>query len=145
MEKFARLMGVPFEFQVVSGVHKVGGAQEGGFQSPGRRVVVAVNLIGALRRVNIDERSDFLRVIHQLKPKVVTVVEEEADFTSNKDVFVMCFEECLRFYGVFFEMLEESFGVTSDGGGGGGGGAGGNGSEYCCCERREKGDNGVRD
>ncbi|KAH7681237.1 Transcription factor GRAS domain-containing protein [Dioscorea alata] len=155
MEKFARLMGVPFEFQVVSGFTRLGELKKEDF-SLREDEVVAINLIGALRRVNIDERSDFLRMIHQLKPKVVTVVEEEADFTSNKDVFVMCFEECLRFYGVFFEMLQESFGVSTsnerlmlerecsrsilsvlacEGDGGGGGGNG----EYYYCERREKG------
>ncbi|KAJ0973031.1 hypothetical protein J5N97_020990 [Dioscorea zingiberensis] len=113
MEKFARLMGVPFEFNVVSGFSRLGELKEEDF---GLRddEAVTVNCIGALRRVGVIERSEFLRMLHRLRPKVVTVVEEEADFTSNMDEFTICSEECLRFYSIFFEMLEESFVPTSN-------------------------------
>ncbi|KAG6534622.1 hypothetical protein ZIOFF_008525 [Zingiber officinale] len=42
------------------------------------------------------------------KSRVLTVVEDEADFGE----FMESFEECLRFYGSYFEMLEESFPAT---------------------------------
>ncbi|KAJ0977135.1 hypothetical protein J5N97_012609 [Dioscorea zingiberensis] len=114
MEKFARLMGVPFEFQAVNcGFSRLGELKREDFALR-EDEAVAVNCVGALRSVGIKDRNGFLRVIHGLRPKVVTVVEEEADFTSNKDVYIMCFEECLRFYGTFFEMLEESFVATSN-------------------------------
>ncbi|KAG1331282.1 protein SHORT-ROOT [Cocos nucifera] len=113
MEKFARLMGVPFEFQVVRVASQLGELKE---EDLGLREdeAVAVNCIGALRRVGVEERGDFMRMLCNLRPKVVTVVEEEADFTSTRSEYVKCFEECLRFYGVFFEMLEESFAPTSN-------------------------------
>lgn len=113
MEKFARLMGVPFELNVISGLSHLGeltkellGVQEG--------EAIAVNCVGALRRVQVEEREGVIRMFKSLSPKVVTVVEEEADFVSSGDDFVKCFEECLRFYTLYFEMLEESFPMTSN-------------------------------
>ncbi|XP_010912883.3 protein SHORT-ROOT [Elaeis guineensis] len=113
MEKFARLMGVPFELQVVRVASQLGELKE---EDLGLREdeAVAVNCIGALRRVGVEERGDFIRMLCNLRPRVVTVVEEEADFTSTRSEYVKCFEECLRFYTVFFEMLEESFAPTSN-------------------------------
>ncbi|KAF2300301.1 hypothetical protein GH714_011520 [Hevea brasiliensis] len=152
MEKFARLMGVPFEINVISGLNNLSELnQEGlGVQED---EAIAINCIGALRTVEIEERSSLIRMFQSLNPRVVTVVEEEADFTSSRYEFVKCFEECLRYYTLYFEMLEESFAPTSnerlmlerecsrsivrvlacdheenDGGGGGGE-----------CERRERG------
>ncbi|KAF5742746.1 GRAS family transcription factor [Tripterygium wilfordii] len=110
MEKFARLMGVPFEFNVVSGLNHF--TKEGlGVQDD---EAIAVNCIGALRRVEVEERVALIQFFQSLKPKAVTIVEEEADFTSTRYDFVKCFEECLRFYTLYFEMLEESFAPTSN-------------------------------
>lgn len=113
MEKFARLMGVPFEFNVINDLNRLGeltkeaiGVQED--------EAIAVNCIGALRTVEFDKRGDVIRILHSLNPRVVTVVEEEADFSSTKNNFIKCFEECLRFYTIYFEMLEESFVPTSN-------------------------------
>ncbi|EHA8589926.1 putative protein SHORT-ROOT 1 [Cocos nucifera] len=113
MEKFARLMGVPFEFQVVRVATRLGELKEEdlGLQED---EAVAVNCVGALRRVGVEERNDFLHMLCSIQPKVVTVVEEEVDLTSSRSEFVKCFKECLRFYGVFFEMLEESFAPSSN-------------------------------
>ncbi|XP_010242738.1 PREDICTED: protein SHORT-ROOT-like [Nelumbo nucifera] len=113
MEKFARLMGVPFEFHVVSELYRLAELtkEELGVQDD---EAVAVNCIGALRRINVKDRDAVVHMLHTLGPKVVTVVEEEADFTSSMDDFVKCFDECLRFYALFFEMLEESFLPTSN-------------------------------
>lgn len=113
MEKFARLMGVPFEFTVMTGLNRLGeltkealGVQED--------EAVAINCIGALRRVDVEERRGVIQMIQSLRPKVVTIVEEEADFSSSGDDFVKCFEECLRFYTIYFDMLGESFAPTSN-------------------------------
>ncbi|KAL2506260.1 Protein SHORT-ROOT [Abeliophyllum distichum] len=113
MEKFARLMGVPFEFRVMSGLNFLGeltkdslGVQED--------EAIAVNCIGAFRRVDVEERRDFIQMIQSLRPKVVTVVEEEADFSSSRNDFVKCFDECIRFYTIYFDMLEQSFAPTSN-------------------------------
>ncbi|KAF5728807.1 GRAS family transcription factor [Tripterygium wilfordii] len=110
MEKFARLMGVPFEFNVVSGLDHFT-KESLGVQDD---EAIAVNCIGALRRVEVEERVALIQLFQSLKPKVVTIVEEEADFTSTRHDFVKCFEECLRFFTLYFEMLEESFVPTSN-------------------------------
>ncbi|KAM1037067.1 hypothetical protein ACFX13_032660 [Malus domestica] len=115
MEKFARLMGVPFEINVISGLNNLGELtkEDLGVQED---EAVAVNCIGALRRVEVEERGAVIRMFQSLRPRVVTVVEEEADLFSssvNHD-FVKCFEECLRFYTLYFDMLEESFVPTSN-------------------------------
>ncbi|KAJ8755253.1 hypothetical protein K2173_019051 [Erythroxylum novogranatense] len=108
MEKFARLMGVPFEFNVISGLNNLGELTKEGLGVQ-EDEAIAINCIGALRRVEVDERSQVIRMFQSLTPRVVTVVEEEADFTSSRYDFIQCFEECLRYYTLYFEMLEESF------------------------------------
>ncbi|KAL4291244.1 hypothetical protein GQ457_14G000730 [Hibiscus cannabinus] len=113
MEKFARLMGVPFEFNVISGLNHLGELTK---EALGvlEDEAIAVNCIGALRRVAVEERAAVIQMFRSLGPKVVTVVEEEADFSSTRYDFVKCFEECLRFYTCYFEMLEECFTATSN-------------------------------
>lgn len=113
MEKFARLMGVPFEFTVITGLDRLGKLTKEDLSIRDGEAV-AVNCVGALRKADAGERGDLIRMIKSLNPKVVTVVEEEADFSSTGDDFVKCFEECLRFYTVYFDMLEESFAPTSN-------------------------------
>ncbi|KAK7272005.1 hypothetical protein RJT34_28327 [Clitoria ternatea] len=113
MEKFARLMGVPFQFNVISGgLNLINLTKEGlGVEED---EAIAVNCVGSLRRVEVEEREGLIRLFKTLGPKVVTIVEEEADFCSSRDDFVKCFEECLKFYTLYFEMLEESFPPTSN-------------------------------
>ncbi|KAK8970915.1 Protein SHORT-ROOT [Platanthera guangdongensis] len=113
MEKFARLMGVPFEFNVIGINSNLSELREEEF-GVREDEAVAVNCVGALRRVGFQRREEFVQMIRSLRPRVVTIVEEEADFSSNREDFFGCFEECLRFYGMFFEMLEESFAPTSN-------------------------------
>ncbi|GFQ06727.1 protein short-root [Phtheirospermum japonicum] len=112
IEKFARLMGVPFEFAVIN-YGKLGELTKEGL-GVREDEALAVNCVGALTRVNVEERSSVIRMICSLRPKVVTIVEEEADFSSSRVDFGKCFEECLRFYTIYFDMLEGSFGVTSN-------------------------------
>ncbi|CAL9179391.1 unnamed protein product [Musa hybrid cultivar] len=113
MVKFARLMGVPFEFRVVSIASTLGQLTE---EELGLRKdeAVVVNCVGALRRVRVEERDAFMRMLCALRPRVVTVVEEEADFTTSKGDLVACFEQCVKFYSIFLGMLEESFSPTSN-------------------------------
>ncbi|XP_059632937.1 protein SHORT-ROOT-like [Cornus florida] len=113
MKKFARLMGVPFEFNVISGLNRLEELTKEGLGVQ-EDEAVAVNCIGALRRVEVEERGAMIRMLQSLQPRVVTVVEEEADFSSTRNEFVKCFEECFRFYTLYFEMLEESFVPTSN-------------------------------
>ncbi|KVH88048.1 protein SHORT-ROOT-like [Cynara cardunculus var. scolymus] len=115
MDKFAHLMGVPFEFKVIctKSNQTLGQLTK---EELGVEVneTIAVNCIGGLTRVEVEERGDVIKLFSSLKPRVVTIVEEEADFTSTRSDFINCFAECLRFYTLYFEMLEESFTPTSN-------------------------------
>ncbi|KAL3506771.1 hypothetical protein ACH5RR_032153 [Cinchona calisaya] len=113
MEKFARLMGVPFEFNLISGLNHLGGLTKESLNIQDDEAV-AINCIGALRRVRVEERNAIIGMFQSFRPRVVTIVEEEADFSSSKTDFVKCFEECLRYTTLYFEMLEESFPPTSN-------------------------------
>ncbi|CAI8592192.1 unnamed protein product [Vicia faba] len=111
MEKFARLMGVPFELNVISGLKHL---RELTKERLGLKKdeAIALNCVGALRRVQVGERESLIKFFKSLCPRVITFVEEEGDFVS--DDFVKCFEECLKFYTLYFEMLEDSFPSTSN-------------------------------
>ncbi|KAI4303221.1 hypothetical protein MLD38_038877 [Melastoma candidum] len=113
MEKFARLMGVPFEINVVSGSSNLEELTKEGLAIQDDEAV-AINCMGTLRRVDVEQRESILTTFRSFRPRVVTIVEEEADFVSMKDDFVRRFEECLKFYSVYFEMLEGSFPPTSN-------------------------------
>ncbi|KAL1535291.1 protein SHORT-ROOT-like [Salvia divinorum] len=113
MEKFARLMGVPFEFIVIADLNRLGELTKDAL-SIREGEAVAVNCIGALKHADVDERRSVIEMMKSLNPKVVTMVEEEANFSSNRNDFVECFEECLRFHTIYFDMLEESFAATSN-------------------------------
>ncbi|KAL8472911.1 hypothetical protein ACS0TY_029287 [Phlomoides rotata] len=114
MEKFARLMGVPFKFKVV---HHDGDLTELdlGELRVDRDETVAVNCVGTLRSVAGvgGRRDEWVSGLRRLRPRVVTVVEEEAELDVGEG-FVKGFGECLRWFRVYFEALEESFGRTSN-------------------------------
>ncbi|CAL1404720.1 unnamed protein product [Linum trigynum] len=123
MEKFARLMGVPFEFRAVAGrLADLTGDQlalavnhNATHDSKLAGAAVAVNCVGAMRKLpRGSDRAAAIEKFRSLSPRVVTVVEEEADFAAGEGNFVGCFEECLRYYTVYFDMLEESFAATSN-------------------------------
>ncbi|XP_057874053.1 protein SHORT-ROOT [Cryptomeria japonica] len=110
MEKFARLMGVPFEFSVVHHHHLQRFDLETVRIRPDE--ALAINCIHSLQRVSNPGRDSILSTFQCMNPKIVTVVEDEMDLTS--DDFLDCFSECLRFFSLFFESLEESFSRTSN-------------------------------
>ncbi|EPS73588.1 hypothetical protein M569_01165, partial [Genlisea aurea] len=117
MEKFARLMGVPFEFGVV---HHAGDVSEMDFSELDVREgeALAINCVGALHSVPAteDRRDSLIAAFRTLRPRVVTIVEEEADLDVGYDgaEFLSGFRECLRWFRVYFEALEESFAKTSN-------------------------------
>ncbi|MED6107877.1 hypothetical protein PIB30_018335 [Stylosanthes scabra] len=130
MEKFARLMRVPFEINMINGVEhlwmvtkeELGVVEE---EEEDDEAVIAVNCVGGLRRVEKGKRGNVIGMLKSLNPRIVTIVEEESgdscitrndddDDDSDSDGFVKCFEECLRFYKIYFDMLEESFPTISN-------------------------------
>lgn len=117
LEKFARLMGVPFEFNILqqSELEKM---QE---DALGLRLdeALVVNFIQSLHHVpgsagfdQLSRRDMTLCMFRSLNPKIVTLVEDEVDLMS--DNFMHCFYEAYRFYSLFVESLEESFPRTSN-------------------------------
>lgn len=117
MEKFARLMGVPFEFNVI---HHAGDLFDLNLAELDVRSdeALAINCIGALHTIAaVDDRRDVLiSNLRRLQPRIITVVEEEADLDVGIDglEFVKGFQECLRWFRVYFESLDDSFTKTSN-------------------------------
>uniref|UniRef100_A0A5B6YS80 Uncharacterized protein n=2 Tax=Davidia involucrata TaxID=16924 RepID=A0A5B6YS80_DAVIN len=113
MEKFGRLMGVPFKFNVV---HHAGDLSNLNLAELDIKddEALAVNCVGALHSVN--RRDVLISIFRGLQPRIVTVVEEEADLDVGVDgfEFVKGFQECLRWFRVYFESLDESFPKTSN-------------------------------
>lgn len=116
MARFARLMGVPFDFHVL---HHNADLSELDMASLDVRddEALAVNLVNTLHSVTAGGRRDtVLAALRGLRPRVVTVVEEEADLEVGPDGygFVRGFEECVRWFRLYLETLEESFPKTSN-------------------------------
>ncbi|KAL3526887.1 hypothetical protein ACH5RR_011543 [Cinchona calisaya] len=112
MEKFARLMGVPFKFNVL---YHEGDLTELNLTELDLKEdeALVINCVGALHSVSsIGNRRDFLiSLFRRLKPRIIAVVEEEADLDIGIDGFdfVRGFQECLRWFRLYFESLEDSF------------------------------------
>ncbi|KAJ8498459.1 hypothetical protein OPV22_009011 [Ensete ventricosum] len=124
MEKFARLMGVPFRFNVV---HHAGDLSDLDLDSldlrGGSGAVLAVNCVNALHGVSPAgrRRDALISSLLRLQPRIVTVVEEEADLGGGEgggeeegEAFLKGFRESVRFFSAYFESLEESFPRTSN-------------------------------
>ncbi|KAL6993854.1 hypothetical protein U1Q18_011967 [Sarracenia purpurea var. burkii] len=117
MEKFARLMGVPFKFNIV---HHFGDLSDLNLAELDIKddEALAVNCVGTLHSVAPvgNCRDVLISIFRSLQPRVVTVVEEETDLDVGVDGFdfVKGFQECLRWFRVYFESLDESFPKTSN-------------------------------
>ncbi|KAL6961346.1 hypothetical protein U1Q18_039115, partial [Sarracenia purpurea var. burkii] len=115
--KFARLMGVPFKFKTLH-VHGDLSDLNLGELEINDDEALAINCVGALHGVPAmgDRRDGVISIFRSLRPRIVTVVEEEADLDVGVDGFdfVEGFRECLRWFRVYFESLEESFPRTSN-------------------------------
>ncbi|KAG6502458.1 protein SHORT-ROOT 2-like [Zingiber officinale] len=124
MERFARLMGVPFRFDAVH--HPAGRdlsdldldhlVREGG-------AALAVNCVNSLRGVPaVGRRRDaLLAAFRRLNPMIVTVVEEEAELSmegeeeaEEEEAFLKLFRGSLGFFSAYLESLEESFPRASE-------------------------------
>ncbi|KAE8709576.1 Protein SHORT-ROOT 2 [Hibiscus syriacus] len=114
MEKFARLMGVPFEFNAK---HHTGDLYDLDLLELGIKEdeALAINCVGTLHSITaVDNRRDIvISNFWRLQPRIITVVEEEVDLDVGVD-FVKGFQECLRWFRVYFEALGESFNRTSN-------------------------------
>ena len=116
MEKFARLMGVPFKFSVI---YHVGDLSDLNFANLDIKddEALAINCVNTLHSITAvgDHRDALISSLGRLQPRIVTVVEEEADLDVGLEgfEFVKGFEECVRWFRVYFEALEESFPLTS--------------------------------
>ncbi|CAA0841071.1 Protein SHORT-ROOT [Striga hermonthica] len=110
MEKFARLMGVPFEFNIK---HLAGDLSNLDFEGLGIRgdETLVLNCVGSLRAVKSigGNRDKLISDLGKLKPRVLTVVEESADFGGDD-----CFGECVRFYRAYLESLDDCFPMASE-------------------------------
>ncbi|KAK1323399.1 Protein SHORT-ROOT [Acorus calamus] len=117
MEKFARLMGVPFKFRVV---YHSGDLSDLNFDELGLidDEALAINCVGALHTVSAvgGRRDALVEAFRRMNPKVVTVVEDEADFDVGGDGegFMRGYGECLRWFKAYFECLDECFQKTSN-------------------------------
>ncbi|GMY11910.1 protein SHORT-ROOT [Fagus crenata] len=118
MEKFARLMGVPFKFNVI---HHSGDLSE--FNLANELDIkddeaLAINCVNTMHSITaVDNRRDyFISALRRLQPRIITMVEEEADLDVGVDgvEFVSGFQECLRWFRVYLEALEESFSRTNN-------------------------------
>jgi hypothetical protein len=113
MEKFARLMGVPFKFNVI---HHAGDLCDLNLAELDVKddEALAINCVGALHSITpASRRRDYvISSFRTLQPRIITVVEEEADLDGLD--FVKGFQECLRWFRVYFESLDESFPRTSN-------------------------------
>ncbi|URD95047.1 hypothetical protein MUK42_30573 [Musa troglodytarum] len=115
MEKFARLMGVPFRFNVVNHPGNLLDLdldrldlREGG------AAALAVNCVNTLHGVSLAGcgRDALFAAFRRLQPRILTIVEEEAELDAAEGGEV--FGESLRFFSAYFETLEESFPRTSN-------------------------------
>ncbi|KAL6658059.1 hypothetical protein ACP70R_004306 [Stipagrostis hirtigluma subsp. patula] len=127
LERFARLMGVPFSFRAV---HHAGDLAEldvdGLDLRQGGGAALAINCVNALRGVGGRRRDAFLTSLRRLEPRVITVVEEDADLVASSEsdasaeeadteaAFMKVFGEGLRFFSAYMDSLEESFPKTSN-------------------------------
>lgn len=132
MEKFARLMGVPFRFRAVHHSGDLGELDLDALdlREGGATTGIAVNCMNSLRGVvpgGARRRGAFAASLRRLAPRVVTVIEEEADLVAadpdassgegggdTETAFLKVFGEGLRFFSAYMDSLEESFPKTSN-------------------------------
>ncbi|MBA0760937.1 hypothetical protein Gotri_023649, partial [Gossypium trilobum] len=77
---------------------------------------LAINCVGTLHSIMDTRRDIVISSFRRLQPRVITVVEEEADLDIGVDGvdFIKGFHECLRWFRFYFEALDESFNRTSN-------------------------------
>ncbi|KAK3126347.1 hypothetical protein QOZ80_7AG0555220 [Eleusine coracana subsp. coracana] len=112
IERCARLMQVPFTFRTV---HHAGDLADldldalvADLQQDGAGATLVVNCVNALRCVapGGSGRDAFVSSLRRLGPRIVTVVEEDADLAADD---FGTFSEALRFFAAYMDALEASF------------------------------------
>ncbi|KAK3124418.1 hypothetical protein QOZ80_7BG0586300 [Eleusine coracana subsp. coracana] len=113
MRRCARLMRVPFTFRAV---HHAGDLADLDLDAlvaddlQHQDTTLAVNCVNALRCVGTggSGRDAFVSSIRRLGPRVVTVVEEEADLVADYHATATStvFSEALRFFAAYLDALE---------------------------------------
>ncbi|CAM9003434.1 unnamed protein product [Rhodiola kirilowii] len=117
MEKFARLMGVPFKFNLI---HHSGDISELNFSDLDIKEdeALAINCVNALHSIkSSNNRRDLvISLFKRLNPRIVTIVEEEADLEIGVEGFgfLKGFQEISKWFRVYFEALDDSFLKTSN-------------------------------
>ncbi|GFY93724.1 GRAS family transcription factor [Actinidia rufa] len=92
MEKFARLMGVPFTFNVIHHTSDLSNLNLSELDVKDDETL-AVNCVGALHAAR--RRDSVVSMFRSLRPRIVTVVEEEADLNFGSDGFARTCNERL--------------------------------------------------
>lgn len=118
LERFARLMGVPFEY-VVKHEPQLEKLELAALDLR-QDEVLAITCNHTLHHVSeivprgeqYSPRDVLLCTFRNANPKIMILVEEEVDLTSPD--FIVCFCEALKFYSLLFESLEENFPRTSN-------------------------------
>ncbi|EFJ18110.1 GRAS family protein [Selaginella moellendorffii] len=122
LRKFARLMGVPFEFRLLQQPELE--LLDVATIQPRAGEALIVNCIHSLHNVSerpppsssssaASPRDLVLNTFRSLNPKLVIIADDEADLISRGD-FMSRFVEAVRYYSLFFESVEESFPRTSN-------------------------------
>lgn len=120
MEKFARLMGVPFKFQYVHHAGDISGFDFERCIDINSDEALAINCVNSMHGVPTSGgRNAVAEAFRRMKPKLLTIVEEEADIIDDRnnnegEKFLRSFKESLRFFKAYFESLDESFPKTSN-------------------------------
>ncbi|KAI5071429.1 hypothetical protein GOP47_0013680 [Adiantum capillus-veneris] len=132
LERFARLMGVPFEFKVhhemnMDKLHdheklsslldlQSGEALAINCNLALHQVSTKVETLSSNVNTNIepieDGRDRMLQNFQRMNPKILTLIEEEADMVPQD--FLHNISESLRFYSLYFETLQVSFPKISE-------------------------------
>ncbi|KAI0491802.1 hypothetical protein KFK09_026063 [Dendrobium nobile] len=103
LAEFARSVGVPFTFQAVAA-----GRLDSVRVKPGEAVAINSVLQLHLLLSETGPIDSVLTLIRELRPKILTVVEQDAD--HNKPAFLDRFTEALFYYSTLFDSLAASGG-----------------------------------
>ncbi|XP_009594460.1 DELLA protein GAI-like [Nicotiana tomentosiformis] len=116
LAQFAEAIGVEFEFRgfVTNSLADLD-AEILDLRSSTETEVVAVNSVFELHRLLARPGAveKVLNSIKQMNPKIVTIVEQEAN--HNASVFLDRFNEALHYYSTMFDSLESSVSTSSTG------------------------------
>ncbi|CAN1250658.1 DELLA protein GAI1 [Linum perenne] len=111
--KFANSMNIPFSFRAIS-VPNMIEIHTNHFNLDPKDVVVVFSenaLHGLIQMPN--QLEAFMRVIRNIRPKVMVVTEREAEFNSSN--FAHRFVEVLFHYGAYFDCIDTCLGSEEEG------------------------------